>query len=80
MPLFPYREEAEAFLATITRHPDWKYEVLPNGCGSGYSVEVRDAEGILIVEAYDGESQVAAVLAERKHRTDEARRRGGKFQ
>lgn len=79
MPLFPYLEEAEAFLAAIHKNPEYSYTILPITCGSGYSVEVRDADGILVTEAYGSEEEIAETLAERKRRTEDARRRGGKF-
>ena len=55
MPWFLTREEAEAYLATIDRKPEHTYAVHPNGCGPGWGVEVKDADGALITEAYDGE-------------------------
>ena len=56
MPWFPTREQAEAFMETITKDPNYTYTVMPNGCGPGWGVEVKDAEGILVTEAYDGSS------------------------
>lgn len=74
MPWFITREEADQYLARITRNPNYSYTVVPHGCAPGWAVEVRDADGVLITEAYDGEVELAATMAERNEEIKEIER------
>lgn len=74
MPWFVHRAEAEALLATIERQPAFTYEVMPNGCQSGWGIVVSDADGI-ITEAYDGEMELTRAVTELARKAEDDRRK-----
>lgn len=74
MPWFVTREEAEAFFVTIIPNPNYSYSVSPNGCGPGWGVEVRDADGTVITEVFNTGAELDAMVAERRERRERAHR------